>query len=81
MNDLSALFFNPYSVFFPYFGGELALLGRTNTRVYTKLLPEYLTVHKCAGSNKPIFHLLEQVKVKFFLGGGFHKHPGWCLPL
>ena len=59
----------------------LEFLGRMNTRVYTKLLPQYQTVQKCAVPTKPIFHHLEQVKVKFFLGGGFHKHPGWFLTL
>ena len=57
-------------------------LGRINTRVYTKLLPQYQTVQKCAVPTKPIFHQLEQVRVKCFLGGrGLHKNLGWCLPL
>ena len=56
-------------------------LGRINTRVYTKLLTQYQTVPKCDVPTKPIFHLLGQVKVKFFWEGGVHKHPGWCLPL
>ena len=30
--------------------------------------------------NQTYFHL-EQVKVKFGGGGGFHKHPKYCLPL
>ena len=67
MKDLSDLFFNIYSVysFFHLFWGGLAFLGRINTRVYTKLLPQYHTVQKCTVPTKPIFHHLEQVKVTF----------------
>ena len=56
MKDLSELFSNIYSVysFFILFGG-LAFLGRIYTRVYTKLLPQYETVQKCAVPTKPIF--------------------------
>ena len=81
---ISARYFSTYIQFilFSSFFGGLAFLGRIYTRVNTKLLPRYQTVQKCAVRIKPIFHLLEQVKVKFFLGGrGFQKHPGWCLPL
>ena len=68
MKDPSELFFNIYSVY--SFLGGLAFLGRINTRVYTKLLPQYQTVQKCAVRTKPIFYHLEQVKVKFFWGKG-----------
>ena len=83
MKDISELFLNIYSVysFFNFFLG-LEFLGILNTRVYKKLLPQYQTFQKCAVPTKTIFHHLEQVKVKFFWGkGGFHKHPGWYLPL
>ena len=72
MKDLSELFFNIYSVYsFSYFWGGLAFLGRINTRVYTKLLPQYQTVQRCAVPTKPIFQHLEQVKFKFWgrMGG------------
>ena len=71
MKDLSELFFNIYSVyyFFNFFGG-LVFLCRINTRVCTKLLPQYQTIQKCAVPTKPFFHHLEQVKVKLFYGGG-----------
>ena len=55
-------------------------LCRINTRVCTKLLPQYQTIQKYAVPTKHMFHHLEQVKVNS-LGGGVHKHPGWCLPL
>ena len=74
MKYLSELFFNIFSVysFFIFFGGACFLSG-TNTRVYTKLLPQYQTVRKCAVPTKPIFHHWEKVKVKFFGGErGFH---------
>ena len=64
MKDLSELLFN-IKLFYSsssFFGG-LAFLGRINTRVYTKLLPQYHTVQKCTVPTKPIFHHLEQVKV------------------
>ena len=85
MKDLGKLFFNIYSVnyFLIIFVEGLAFLGKINTRVYTKLLPQYQTVQKCAGPTKNIFCHLEQVKIKFYFGegGGLHKHPGWCLSL
>ena len=71
MKYLSELFFKIHSVYyFSSFLGGLAFLGRINTRVYTKLLPQYQTVQKCSWITKPIFNHLEQVKVKFFWGGG-----------
>ena len=71
----SELFFNIDSVyyFFIFFGG-LVFLGRMNTRVYKKLLPQYQTVQKCAVLIKTIFHHLEKVKVEFF-GGGVPQAP------
>ena len=65
MKDLSEFFFNIELVysFSPFWGG-LTFLGRINTRVYTKLLPQYHTVQKCTVPTKPIFHHLEQVQVK-----------------
>ena len=76
MKDISELFFNIYSVFlFSSFFRGLAFLGRINTRVHTKLLPQYHTVQKCAIPTKPIFCRLEQVKGKFFLGGGGLQAP------
>ena len=80
---ISAKSFSKYILFilFSSFFGGLAFLGRINTRAYTKLLPQYQTVQKCAVPTKPIFHHLEQFKVKFWGGVGSHKHPGWCLPL
>ena len=83
MKYLSELFVQHiFSLFFFHLFRGLAFLWRINTRSYTKLLFQYQTVQKCAITTKPIFNHLEQVKVKFFWGKvGFHKHPGWCLPL
>ena len=66
MKDLSELLFNIKLVYSSssFFGG-LAFLGRINTRVYTKLLPQYHTVQKLYCPNQTHFHHLEQVKVTF----------------
>ena len=82
MKDLSDLFFIIQLVysFFVFFRG-LVFLVRLDTRVYTKLLPQYQTIQKCAVSTKPIFHSWNKLKLSLGGRGGFHKHPGWCLPL
>ena len=73
MKDLSDLFFNIIQfILFSFFWG-LTFLARISTRVYTKLLPQYQTVQKCAVPTKPISHHLEQVRVKFFGGKGSSK--------
>ena len=84
MKDLCELFFKIYSFysFSSYFEG-LAFFGRIITVVYTKILT-ITSISDCSEVCCPKqthFHHLEHVKVDFFLGGGFHKHPGWCLPL
>ena len=56
------------SILVSSFFGWLAFLGRINNKVYTKLLPQYQTVHKCAVPTNPIFHHLEQLKVNVFWG-------------
>ena len=69
---ISASFFSIYIQFilFSYFFGGLEFLGRINTRVYTRLLPQYQNVHKCAVPKKPIAYYLEQVMVKFLKKDG-----------
>ena len=67
---ISANSFSTYIEFFFIFLGGLAFLGIIHTRVYTKRLPRYQTVQKCAIPTKHIFHHLEQVKVKSFGGKG-----------
>ena len=76
MKDLIELFstYIQFILFSSFFGGA-AFLVKINTRVYTKLLPQYQIVQKCAVPTKPIFHHLEQVKVKFFFGGGVPQAP------
>ena len=65
-----------YSVYsFSSFFGGLAFLGRINTRVYAKLLPQYQATHKCAVPTKPIFHHSEQVKVELFEKKGVPQVP------
>ena len=85
MKYLIELFFGIYLVYslFIFLGGP-AFVCRINTKVYTKLLPQYYVVHSCDVQTKRTFIRLEQVKVKFGgVGGGrgLHKHPGLCLPL
>ena len=63
MKDLNEIFFKIFSVHYFFI---FLFLGRKNTRVYTKPLSKYQTVQKCAVPTKPIFHLLEQVKDKFW---------------
>ena len=62
MKDPSELFFNIYSNYSFYM--EHMFLGRINTILYTKLLPQYQTDENCAVPIKPIFHHLEKVKGK-----------------
>ena len=77
MKVLRKLLLNIHSVysFFIFNFRGLAILGRINTRVYTKLLTQYKTVQKCAVPTKPIFHHLEQIKVKFFEKKGVLEAP------
>ena len=66
MNDLGDIFLNIQLVYsFSSLFGGLAFLGRINTRVCTKILPQYQTIHKCAVPTKTIFITWEKLRLFF----------------